>query len=358
MKKIILGVVAGFAMLVSCEKEDPLNPSEPAQACFSVLPEGGSVGDQFSFTNCSENSTSFSWDFGDGETSTQQEPTHTYSQAGTFEVKLLAGEDLDLDGILDVTDETSSTSKTVTVTNPPHACFTVSSESGKVGSEFTFANCSEYAAEFSWDFGDGNNSVEQDPTHVYEEEGSYEVVLYAGEDINGDGTVDASDDADSFTETVTVLPRELSAELTIKDATSWTAENGNLTVVAGANVDVYVSSSSFEEGTPDFTAVSDENGKVTFYELSDDSPYGTNYYIVVTKEDLSNIVNGLAVAGVFQSQAEIAAAPEQNPEPSVGDLRFSDMDGDGMITSGDELGFGQFLVHQGQITYSEIVIGN
>lgn len=83
-----------------------------------------------------------------------------------------------------------------------------------------------------------------------------------------------------------------------------------------------------------------------------------NNNLFVTKDDLCNIVNGLAVAGVFQSQSEIDAAAEQNSEPSVGDLRFSDINEDGIITSDDAVGFGKFLVYQGQITYSEIVIGN
>ncbi len=40
------------------------------------------------FTNTSENATGFSWNFGDGNTSTQQNPTHTYSAAGQYNVTL------------------------------------------------------------------------------------------------------------------------------------------------------------------------------------------------------------------------------------------------------------------------------
>jgi len=42
------------------------------------------------FTNTSQNATSFFWDFGDGQTSTQAEPLHTYTAPGTYTVKLRA----------------------------------------------------------------------------------------------------------------------------------------------------------------------------------------------------------------------------------------------------------------------------
>jgi len=42
------------------------------------------------FTNFSQNATSYSWDFGDGETSTEASPEHTYAAAGDYEVVLTA----------------------------------------------------------------------------------------------------------------------------------------------------------------------------------------------------------------------------------------------------------------------------
>jgi PKD repeat protein len=42
------------------------------------------------FTNTSQNATSFFWDFGDGQTSTQAEPLHTYAAPGSYTVKLRA----------------------------------------------------------------------------------------------------------------------------------------------------------------------------------------------------------------------------------------------------------------------------
>ena len=49
----------------------------------------------------------------------------------------------------------------------------------------TFENLSKDATSYSWDFGDGSTSTEENPTHTYAEEGSYDVVL-TGTDANGD----------------------------------------------------------------------------------------------------------------------------------------------------------------------------
>lgn len=52
----------------------------------------------------------------------------------------------------------------------------------------TFENLSADATSYSWDFGDGNTSTEENPTHTYAAEGAYEVIL-TGTDANGDTKV-------------------------------------------------------------------------------------------------------------------------------------------------------------------------
>ncbi|RYY21141.1 MAG: PKD domain-containing protein, partial [Sphingobacteriaceae bacterium] len=55
-----------------------------------MIPGTGSVPLTVSFTNRSTNADSYLWDFGDGATSTQTNPQHTYTKKGSFTVKLMA----------------------------------------------------------------------------------------------------------------------------------------------------------------------------------------------------------------------------------------------------------------------------
>lgn len=63
--------------------EDPV-------ACFETNTILSSPGQPVAFINCSSNSGRFEWDFGDGNTSTDLNPAHAYSESGTFKVVLKA----------------------------------------------------------------------------------------------------------------------------------------------------------------------------------------------------------------------------------------------------------------------------
>ncbi|HKK61009.1 MAG TPA: PKD domain-containing protein, partial [Bacteroidales bacterium] len=71
--------------LSSCEDESSLEPI----ASFQYETSESNFLD-IVFTNFSENAVSYSWDFGDGETSTEENPTHTYAETGTYTVVLTA----------------------------------------------------------------------------------------------------------------------------------------------------------------------------------------------------------------------------------------------------------------------------
>ena len=72
---------------------------------------------------------------------------------------------------------------------PPKASFTVSSDIARVGDTIFFQNTSESANTFEWDFGDGNSSTEENPSHIYTELGSYIIHLKVA---NTDGSDEAS----------------------------------------------------------------------------------------------------------------------------------------------------------------------
>jgi len=70
---LILNVLFFFA----CSKDEP-------EACFAVSSSTAETGDTITFTNCSKNSESYEWGFGDGFTSTDEHPVHMYSDPGNY----------------------------------------------------------------------------------------------------------------------------------------------------------------------------------------------------------------------------------------------------------------------------------
>ncbi len=123
------------------------------------------------FTNTSENAASYLWDFGDGSTSTAQNPAHTFSAVGSYTVKLT------------VTNETLTADKSVTIVITqfqPAASFTHVSNNGyHTPSIITFTNTSQHADTYLWDFGDGTTSTATNPAKNYATTGSYTVKLTA-----------------------------------------------------------------------------------------------------------------------------------------------------------------------------------
>ena len=128
------------------------------------------AGAVLSFTNTSPPSTSF-WDFGDGNTSTAQSPTHSYTDTGFYSIKLV---------ITDSAGCTDSLVKTDYVhVILPQASFMVNdSFSACTPLEVQFTNTSKYGIQYQWDFGigEGNSSLEN-PMHYYSTPGTYRVKL-------------------------------------------------------------------------------------------------------------------------------------------------------------------------------------
>ena len=81
---ILFGLLL-VSIISSCKKEDPVLPPDPPTAAFST---GTIEGLTVTFINASVGADSYSWEFGDGNTSTEEAPTHTYTEEGSYTIKL------------------------------------------------------------------------------------------------------------------------------------------------------------------------------------------------------------------------------------------------------------------------------
>ncbi|MFI5218329.1 MAG: PKD domain-containing protein [Bacteroidia bacterium] len=125
-----------------------------------------------SFTNSSLNYSSCLWDFGDGNTSTTTNPSHTYSNAGQFTVTLI------------VYNGTSACSapmtkaQYITINPAPVVAFTVNQTTSCNQSQvFSFTTSGVSSGSYNWNFGDGNTSGQQNPNHIYSSAGVFTVTL-------------------------------------------------------------------------------------------------------------------------------------------------------------------------------------
>jgi PKD repeat protein len=162
------------------------------RADFSAAPTAGPAPLTVDFTDLSTGDpTSWEWDFGDGATSTEQNPSHDYTAIGSYTVTLTAtgagGSD------------TETKADCVQVLLPPTADFSASPTNGiaPLGVSFTDLSTSDPTA-WEWDFGDGGMSTEQNPSHEYLAPGSYSVSLTAS---NAGGA-----DTETKADYITVVP--------------------------------------------------------------------------------------------------------------------------------------------------------
>lgn len=114
------------------------------------------------------------WDFGDGTISPEQNPSHTYSAAGNYNVSLKLTNSF---GCI----KTVTKTQYVKISEGVKASFNLNSQgicTAPVMVQFNNTT-SDTAAGYVWDFGDGHGSSANQPSHMYHSNGTYTVTLVA-----------------------------------------------------------------------------------------------------------------------------------------------------------------------------------
>jgi len=112
---------------------------------------------------------SFSWNFGDGGTSTTQNPSHIYSSSGTYTASCTV-KDSDLDS------DTKSITINVQTDSVPSVSVSANPISGYIPLTVSFtcnASGGNPPLSYSWTFGDGSSSSSQNPSHTYNSAGNF-----------------------------------------------------------------------------------------------------------------------------------------------------------------------------------------
>ena len=147
--------------------------SAQVTSAFTASPKTGCTPLYVSFNNTSTGSgtLTYSWDFGNGNTSNLQNPSQTYNTCGNYVVTLTVSNG----------SKTATDTAHITVYCKPIVNFTYDNSSGCPGTCVLFTNTSVAGSgtisSVFWDFGDGNTSTSATPMHCYMSPGIYNVTL-------------------------------------------------------------------------------------------------------------------------------------------------------------------------------------
>jgi len=161
-----------------------VNPSPEADYFNSIATGCGGLEVSF-MENAAPGAIAYRWDFGDGsEVSNEPNPVHLYAEPGTYTVSFTA--------IGEGGCEETVSRQQIEVYDPATADFRSIPDRAApiaVSTPIQFEDQSAEAVEWLWDFGDGTYSQEAQPTHIYEQPGSYTVTLTITDEAGCSSTI-------------------------------------------------------------------------------------------------------------------------------------------------------------------------
>lgn len=162
-------------------------PTPPCNAAFVYYGDSANQNQGQFFDQSSNNPTSWSWTFGDGGTSTQQNPVHQYAQPGYYAVCLT---------ITDASSQTCTHCDTISYFPCTLVAGFTSNSSNDPQISFTNTSTGGSAPFYSWNFGDGGYATGTNATHTYQYNGNYVVCLSAYDSLGSC--------SDYFCDTITI----------------------------------------------------------------------------------------------------------------------------------------------------------
>ncbi len=140
-------------------------------ADFSFTPKDTCTGPvNVKFTNLSTGALNYLWDFGNGNTSNNINPTFTYINVGVYPIKLISSNQFNC---------FDTAENKYFVYQTPNAALDFSPDKGCPPLDVKFENKSSFGTSYFWDFGDGETDTLFSPKHTYIKSGIYNVKLVA-----------------------------------------------------------------------------------------------------------------------------------------------------------------------------------
>ena len=151
--------------------------SAALQAAFVPNPQAVTLGTPIAFDSSGStgNIVSYAWNFGDGGTSAEANPTYTYAAQGTYPVSLVVS-----DGVTQ-----SEATGQVAVSAALQAAFVPNPQAVTLGTPIAFDSSGSTGniVSYAWNFGDGGTSAEANPTYTYAAQGTYPVSLVVSDGV-------------------------------------------------------------------------------------------------------------------------------------------------------------------------------
>ncbi|MGM0649196.1 MAG: PKD domain-containing protein [Bacteroidota bacterium] len=167
-------------------------------ADFETVDYSGCIPYEHSFVNLTTqeggggtDNVDYVWTFGDGTSSTEKNPVHEYTQAGSFNIMLEATNENGCSSYHSQENAIMLSDTPVISINADPQSWCYSPVDVNFNSEITVSGSLGYDVE--WDFGDGNTSTEENPTHTYTSDGDYDVSVNVTDDYGCNGVVDSLD---------------------------------------------------------------------------------------------------------------------------------------------------------------------